>query len=80
MNNDFSYLIGQKYTFEDGSVIEIFQVKMREVNNENVPVITYHIYQGRSLPRKLLMPIKEFANSFGHLFDINNEHIDSKDT
>ena len=43
-----------------------------EVNNENVPVVTYHIYQGRSLPRKLVMPFKEFSDNFGHLFGLNN--------
>ena len=61
-------LVGKKYVFDDGSVIEVIQVKHREIDNEATPVVTYLIHQGSSLPRKLLMPFTEFFNTFGHLF------------
>jgi len=61
-------LIGKSYTFEDGSRIEIIQVKYRE----GVPWVTYHTSINSSLPRKLLMAEKEFLENFGHLFGVRN--------
>jgi hypothetical protein len=66
MNND---LAGKKHVFEDGSVIEVLQIKMRDNSLEVVPVVTYTVQQGRSLPRKLILPLNEFINTFGHLFE-----------
>ena len=62
-------LIGRSFVFDDGNVIEVIQVKNREVDNETYPWVTYQIYQGNSLPRKLLMKEDEFINTFGHLFE-----------
>jgi hypothetical protein len=62
-------LIGKRFVFDDGNVIEVVQVKNREVDNETHPWVTYHIYQGNSLPRKLVMKQDEFINTFGHLFE-----------
>lgn len=63
-------LVGQKYNFPDGNVIEVIQVNDREVNGENSPWVTYLIYQHSNLPRKLLMKYSEFVDNFGHLFNI----------
>ena len=62
-------LVGKKYNFDDGSTIEVIQVKNREIIGEAVPVVTYLIHQPNCLPRKLLMPYKEFISTFGHLFN-----------
>lgn len=59
-------LLGKSYTFEDGDRIEVVQVKRRDTG----PWITYHIYQGPGIPRKLLMTAKEFENTYGHLFGL----------
>ena len=66
MNND---LAGKKHIFEDGSVIEVLQIKMRDNSEEAVPVVTYTVQQGRSLPRKLVLPLNQFIDTFGHLFE-----------
>lgn len=65
---------GDKYNFEDGNVIEVVELKYREVNGENTQCVTYKIYQGTNLPRQLIMTMKEFLDSFGHLFGIESEH------
>lgn len=59
-------LLGKSYEFEDGDRIEVVQVKRRD----NGPWITYHIYQGPGIPRKLLMTAEEFENTYGHLFGL----------
>jgi len=66
-----SNLLGKSHTFDDGSKIEIIQVKQREDDNDgNIEVITYLVTQGEhSLPRKLLMPLKQFISTYGHLFE-----------
>jgi hypothetical protein len=69
MNDD---LAGKKHVFEDGSVIEVLQIKMRDNSIETVPIVTYTVQQGRSLPRKLVLPLNEFINTFGHLFGEDN--------
>jgi hypothetical protein len=58
-------LRGKSYIFEDGDKIEIVQVKRRDSG----PWVTFHIYQGPGIPRKLLLHIEEFLNSYGHLFE-----------
>lgn len=59
-------LLGKIYTFEDGDRIEVVQVKRRDTG----PWITYHVYQGPGIPRKLLMTAKEFEITYGHLFGL----------
>ena len=59
-------LLGKSYTFEDGDRIEIVQVKRRDKG----PWITYHVYQGPGIPRKLLMTAEEFDVTYGHLFGL----------
>ena len=59
-------LLGKSYTFEDGDRIEVVQVKRRDTG----PWITYHIYQGPGIPRKLLMTAGEFDITYGHLFGL----------
>ena len=63
-----SNLVGKSYTFEDGSIIHIIQIKIREHEDEPKPVVTYTVQMGNSLPRKLVLPLQEFLNTFGHLF------------
>ena len=68
-------LVGKKYTFDDGNVIEVIQVKERNINEDGaVLYVTYYIYQGRSLPRKLVMHMPEFMNTYGHLFGYPNAY------
>lgn len=67
-------LVGKSHRFEDGNVIEVIQVKIREVDGETSEHVTYQIYQGNNLPRKLVMKLSEFINSFGHLFGYDNQH------
>lgn len=63
-------LVGKSYTFEDdGTIMTIIQAKSKEVEGEPDTMITYTIAQGRSLPRKLVMPYKDFIGQFGHLFE-----------
>jgi hypothetical protein len=59
-------LLGKIYTFEDGDRIEVVQIKRRDTG----PWITYHIYQGPGIPRKLLMTADEFDITYGHLFGL----------
>ncbi len=53
-------LVGKKYVFDDDSVIEVIQVKQKEGDEGIVPYVTYHIHQGSSLPRKLVMPLYQW--------------------
>ena len=62
-------LVGKSYTFDDGSKIEIIQIKLTDENRGKF-LVTYLISQGPNLPRKLVMGVDEFVNSFGHLFGI----------
>ena len=62
-------LVGKKYTFEDGMIIEIIQIRNKEMDGINQPVVTYHVHNGRSLPRKCVMTQIEFINTYGHLFE-----------
>jgi hypothetical protein len=66
MNND---LVGKKHVFEDGAEIEVVQIKMRDNSIETVPVVTYTVQNGHSIPRKLVLPLNEFIDTFGHLFE-----------
>lgn len=61
-------LLGKSHTFEDGDKIEVVQVKRRDTG----PWITYHIYQGPGIPRKMVMMADEFSQTYGHLFGIED--------
>ena len=61
-------LVGKKYTFQDGNVIEIIQVKDRD----DGPWVTYITYVGKSVPRKLTMKLGEFTGQLGHLFGLKD--------
>jgi hypothetical protein len=63
MNNP-NDLVGKSYTFEDGSLISVIQLK----NREDGLWVHYEISINSSLPRKLLMPVNEFINTYEHLF------------
>lgn len=67
---NYENLIGQQYVFKDGDSITIIQIKNRD---GNVPWVTYHIKQGPGIPRKQLMAINEFIETYGHLFGIITE-------
>ena len=58
-------IVGLKHQFEDGDSIEVVQVKSR---NEELHLVTYHIQQGPGIPRKLIMELNEFIDTYGHLF------------
>ena len=57
-------LVGKRFTFEDGDSIEVIQVKRRDTG----PFVTYHVIQSGGLPRKLVMSLSEFNDTYGHLF------------
>jgi hypothetical protein len=74
---NYSELVGKKHIFEDGNVIEVIQIKDRDSGLDEVgvvPFVTYTTYQHTSLPRKLVMQMKEFIESYGHLFGYTNEY------
>ena len=58
-------IVGLKHQFEDGDSIEVIQVKSR---NEELHLVTYHIQQGPGIPRKLILELNEFIDTYGHLF------------
>ena len=58
-------VVGLKHQFEDGDSIEVIQVKSR---NEELHLVTNHIQQGPGIPRKLIMELNEFIDTYGHLF------------
>ena len=58
-------VVGLKHQFEDGDSIEVIQVKSR---NEELHLVTYHIQQGPGIPRKLILELNEFIDTYGHLF------------
>lgn len=57
--------LGKSHTFEDGDKIEVTQLKRRDSGWW----VTYNIYQGPGIPRRLLMVYEEFVGTFGHLFE-----------
>lgn len=59
-------VVGLKHQFEDGDSIEVIQLKSR---NEELHLVTYHIQQGPGIPRKLVMELNEFIDTYGHLFE-----------
>jgi len=59
-------LIGKTHTFEDGDSITVVQVKYR---GPDQGLVTYQIQQGPGIPRKLVMTVQEFIDTYGHLFN-----------
>lgn len=57
-------LVGKIFKFDDGDSIEVIQVKRRDEG----PAVTYHIIQSGGLPRKLILSLPEFLETYGHLF------------
>lgn len=66
--NKYVPLVGQSYTFEDKDSIQIVQIKRRD----DGPWVTFHVQQGPGIPRKLVMRIDEFSQTYGHLFGIDD--------
>jgi len=62
--DDYLNLVGKKFSFEDGALIEVIQIKEREDGKW----VHYFISMNSNLPRKLVMKLEEFNNTFGHLF------------
>lgn len=65
-------IVGKSHTFEDGDSITVMQLKERDGNEVWV---TYEVRQGPGIPRKLLMSLFEFSNTYGHLFGITDDDI-----
>lgn len=63
--DNHDYLIGQTYKFEDGDSIQVLQIKRR---SEDIALVSYYVQQGPGIPRKLVMELQEFLDTYGHLF------------
>jgi hypothetical protein len=61
-------LAGRAHTFEDGVEMRIIQVKIRETG----PWVTYESDYGGSIPRRFVLPVWEFLDTFGHLFPLED--------
>lgn len=61
-------LVGQTYTFEDGNSLEVIQVKQRDDGDW----VTIHVHKVSCIPKKEVMPEREFVKSFGHLFGLKD--------
>lgn len=64
MESEFQQFVGKSYQFDDGAVIKIVQVKLRDTGY----AVTYETTFNDSLPRRLVMTEPEFISTFGHLF------------
>jgi hypothetical protein len=62
--------VGQKYIFEDGDSLEVIQIKTRGPGQHYV---SYRVQQGPGIPRKLVLPLWEFKETYGYLFDSSLE-------
>ena len=69
MELDYYKLAGRVFHFDDGASLRIVQVKERE----NGPWVTYEGTFNNSLPRRLVMPAREFVEHYAHLFPELNE-------
>ncbi len=63
-------IVGIKHKFEDGDSIEVIQLKSR---SEEIHLVTYHIQQGPGIPRKLVMELNQFIDTYGHLFEVEKD-------
>jgi len=74
---DLNEIVGKSHEFEDGDSITVMQIKLRD---GNIPWVTYHIQQGPGIPRKQIMQVEEFVNTYGHLFGVKTEDIQLPDS
>lgn len=61
---DYVFLVGKTFKFEDEDTIQVTQVKRRDTG----AWVTYHVQQGPGIPRKMVMQAEEFMHTYGHLF------------
>lgn len=66
--NELTDLVGKSYVFDDGNSITVTQVKIRDGNE---PWVTYQTISGPGIPRRYVMTLHEFLNTYGHLFGLN---------
>lgn len=64
MTNDYGWLRGKVYTFEDGSKLHVVDVKWREVGEW----VTYEAVFNNAIPKRFSLKAKEFVDKYGHLF------------
>lgn len=58
------HIVGKDYVFTDGVILRVIQIKQREME----PYVTYeHVYQN-ALPRRFTKKLREFIDTYGHLF------------
>lgn len=67
MKSELHQFIHKPYTFPDGVLLEIIQIKTRD---ENVEWVTYDTTHRGALPRKSVVTVNEFIENFGHLFGL----------
>ena len=72
MDPKFKDLVGKKYTFQDGDSLEVIQIKSRD---QDTNLITYLVQQGPGIPRKHVMEVNEFINTYGYLFGYGEPQI-----
>jgi hypothetical protein len=65
--NNTHELVGKSYTFSDGNKIEITQVKKTDEDRGD-HLVTYNVTSGPGIPRRYVLPIQEFMNTYSHLF------------
>ena len=56
--NSEDELLGRSITLEDGNVLRVVQIKIRE----DGPWVSYTLTAYNALPRKLVMPYGQFKN------------------
>ena len=66
-------LVGKSYTFDDGDSITVIQIKERDGNEL---FVTYHVKKGPGIPQKLILPMHEFIDHYGHLFGITIDNME----
>ncbi len=66
-------LVGKTYTFEDGNSITVVQIKERDGNEL---FVTYHVKKGPGIPQKLVLPMVEFVEHYGHLFGLTDDNLE----
>jgi hypothetical protein len=64
MTSEFEQFIGTTFRFDDGAEITIVQIKRRDDGFW----VTYETVFPRCLPRRLVMPERDFIETYGHLF------------
>lgn len=65
MKSEHDDLVGQRYVFADGDYLEVVSIKWR---GDDQFLVAYMVQQGPGIPRKLVMSLEEFLNTYGYLF------------